>query len=190
MLGESQLNVYIVGASLTPRQRQRLQAQLQTAMRSLPAWALDLLGRRLQELGATHFPLIVEPQTAADSSPRPLGLGHIDGRPAVRLMPRLRADAVDWRQDQRYLVAKAVAYLAAPPPSDGDFWARWAAAVDRDGLREKALEVSERWTEASDLGLLMEMFAACALNPQHSRWSQLPSVRAFLEEWAGGTVDR
>jgi hypothetical protein len=29
----------------------------------------------------------------------------------------------------------------------------------------------------------VEMFAACALNPDHSRWAGLPTVRAFLDAW-------
>lgn len=189
MPGQSQLNVYIVGDSLTPRQRQRLQAQVQTALRSLPDWAFALLRRRLQELGLPNLPLIVEPGFSAEAGDQLMGLGEIEGRPAVRLMPRLRDEGVDWRQDQRYLVAKAVAYLAAPPASGG-FWTGWARAVHSDRLREKAREASERWTEASDLGLLMEMVAAYALNPQHQRWSDLPLVKAFLEEWTRTAVDR
>ena len=189
MLGDSQLNVYIVGDSLTPRHRQRIQAQLQTALRSLPDWAFGLLRRRLQELGAANLPLIVEPQAGPESGPQALGLGHIEGRPAVRLMPHLRADGIDWRQDLPYLLGKAVAYLAAPPVSDSDFWDRWSRALEGDRLREKAGEVGEHWTDASDLSLLIEMFAAYALNPRHGRWSQLPSVRTFLKGWRHSVVD-
>ncbi len=183
MLDESRLNVYIVGDSLSPRQRQRIQAQLQTALRSLPEWAFALLRQGLQEMGAANLPLIVEPQTVSDGGPPALSFGHLDGRPAVRLMPRLQGDALDWRQDRRYLVAKAVAHLAAPTPSDADFWARWSVAIASDALREKARQTGEHWAAASDLDLLIEMFAAYALNPDHGRWSDLPSVRAFLAGW-------
>lgn len=189
MLGHSQLNVYIVGASLTPRQRQRIQAQLQTALRRLPEWALALLRRRLQELGTASFPLIVEPQAGAESGPQALSLGDIEGRPAARLLPRLRADAVDWRQDLRYLLGKAVAYLAAPPASESDFWAHWALAIDSDALRKKANTAGQHWASATNLDLLIEMFAAYALNPRHDRWSDLPSVKAFLEGWRQAAVD-
>ena len=189
MPAEPHLNIYVVGAGLTPRQRQRIQAQLQTALRSLPAWAFGLLRRRLQELGGTSLPLIVEPRADDEGGTQALGLGHIDGRPAARLMPRLREDGIDWRQDQRYLIAKALAYVAAPPASDGDSWARWSRAVEADRLREKAKGVDAHWAEASDLSLLMEMFAAYALNPEDHRWSELPAVRAFLDGWRQDAVD-
>ncbi|MBI2913450.1 MAG: hypothetical protein HYY03_05970 [Chloroflexi bacterium] len=183
-LRTGELNVYIIGDSLSPRERERVQAQVQTALRSLPEWAFGLLGRRLQQLGAANLPLIIEPQVRGETSPQALGLGQIDGRPAARLLPRLRGDDIDWRQDQRYLVAKAVAYLAAPAPSsDADYWARWSAAIASDGLRDKARATGEHWAEASDLDLLIEMFAAYALNPHHDRWAGLPAVRAFLDEW-------
>lgn len=196
MTGESQLNVYIVGARLPPRLRQRLQAQLRTALRSLPEWPFDLLRRRLQALGAsnfplvveprgaTHFPLVVEPRGADDSSERALSLGDIEGRPAAYLLPRLRGDSIDWRQDLRYLLAKAIAFLAAPPAGqDPRFWRDWAAAVEADGLRDKAARAGEAWQSAGDLDLLLEMFAALALTPDHERWSALPAVRAFFEAW-------
>ena len=184
MLRTGELNVYIIGDSLSPRERQRVQAQVQTALRSLPDWAFGLLHGRLQQVGAANLPLIVEPQTGDQAGPQALSLGQIEGRPAARLLPRLRGGDIDWRQDQRYLVAKAVAYLAAPPPSsDADFWARWSQAVASDGLGEKARATGEHWAGASDLDLLIEMFAAYALNPEHDRWAGLPSVRAFLDEW-------
>jgi len=188
MLGQSELNVYIIGDNLTPRQRERIRAQVETALRSLPDWSFGVLRRRLQELGAASLPLIVEPQAGDQPGPQALGLGHIEGRPAARLLPRIRGDGIDWRQDRRYLVAKAVAYLAAPSPSDSDFWARWSHAVATDGLGEKARASGEHWAGASDLDFLIEMFAAYALNPDHDRWAELPSVRAFLDEWrqAGG----
>ncbi len=184
MIGDSQLNIYIVGARLTPRQRQRLQAQLQTALRSLPDWCFALLRRRLAELGASHFTLAVEPRQPEDPDPKALSLGHIEGRPAAYLFPRLDGDSIDWRQDQRYLVARAVAYLATPPPEhDPSFWQRWADAVQRDDLRGKAAASSESWRDASDADLLYEMLAAYALSPGHRRWKELPAVQAFLEAW-------
>ncbi len=184
MTGESQLNVYIAGADLTPRLRQRLQAQLRTALRSLPEWPFDLLLRRLQELGATNFPLVVEPRGEDPPGDRALSLGDIEGRPAAYLLPRLRRDEIDWRQDLRYLLAKAIAFLAAPPADeDPAFWRDWAAAVTADDLRATASAAGEAWRHAGDLDLLLEMFAALALTPDNERWSALPSVRAFLEEW-------
>ena len=184
MIGDSQLNIYIVGAKLTPRQRQRLQAQIQTALRSLPDWCFAFLRQRLQEMGASHFPLAVEPQAADHANPRALSLGHIEGRPAAYLFPRLDGDSIDWRQDLRYLVAKAVAYLATPPPEhDPSFWQRWADAVQEDDLRGKAAALSEGRMETSDADLLYEMLAALALSPDHRRWSELPAARGFLQEW-------
>lgn len=184
MTGESQLNVYIVGARLPPRLRQRLQAQLRTALRSLPEWPFDLLRRRLQALGASNFPLVVEPRGADATGERALSLGDIEGRPAAYLLPRLRGEEIDWRQDLRYLLAKAIAFLAAPPAKhDPAFWRDWAAAVEADGLRDKAARAGEAWQSAGDLDLLLEMFAALALNPGHERWSALSAVQSFLERW-------
>ncbi len=189
MLGRSELNVYIIGDRLAARQRERIQAQVQTALRSLPEWVWGLLRGRLLQLGAANLPLIIEPQAPDEASPQALGLGRVDDRPAARLLPRLRGDDIDWRQDLPYLVTKALAYLASPPPSDSDFWARWSQAVAIDGLGEKARATGEHWAGASDLDLLIEMFVAYALNPEHGRWSQVPSVRAFLEAWAGIAAD-
>jgi len=184
MTGESQLNVYIVGARLPPRLRQRLQAQLRTALRSLPEWPFDLLRRRLQALGASNFPLVVELRGDDASDERALSLGDIEGRPAAYLLPRLRGDSIDWRQDLRYLLAKAIAYLAAPPvDQDPAFWRDWAAAVEADDLRTRAAQAGEAWQAAGDLDLLLEMCAALALTPAHERWSALSAVRAFLERW-------
>ncbi len=184
MTGESHLNIYIAGARLPPRLRQRLQAQLRTALQALPEWPFDLLRRRLQELGAANFPLVVEPRDEDVTGDRALSLGDIEGRPAAYLLPRLRGDEIDWRQDLRYLLAKAIAYLAAPPAEqDPRFWRDWAVAVAADGLREKAAQAGEAWRDAGDLDLLLEMFAALALTPDNERWSALVSVRAFLEEW-------
>jgi len=183
VLGESQLNVYILGADLTSRQRERIQAQVQAALRSLPPWAFQLVSRRIEALGVRNLPLVIEPRTGGSVSSQVLSLGHIEERPAVRLMPRLRESGVDWGQNQRYLVAKAVAYLAAPEPLDAIFWSRWSGAVQADQLRNKARSIAEQWQETTDLGLLVEMFAAYALNPAHTRWSGLPRVKQFLDEW-------
>ncbi len=181
MLGESRLNVYILGADLTPRQQERVQAQMQTALRSLPAWAFQLLTKRIEALGVPNVPLIIEPQTAPGS--QVLSLGNVENRPAVRLLPRLRQNRIDWGQDRIYLLAKAVAYMAAPASSETGFWTRWAHAVARDQLRDKAQEIGDQWQDATDLGLLFEMFAAYALTPDHERWSNLPHIRSFLDDW-------
>ena len=182
-LGESQLNVYVVGDSLSPRQRERIQAQVQTALRALPAWCFDLLRARLAGTGARNFALVVEPQEVAGEA-LPLSLGHLHGRPAAYLRPHLRGDALDWGQDRRYLLAKAAAHIAAPPRhEDRGFWDRWSRAVAGDDLRSKAAAAAEAWAGAGDADLLIEMFAAYALNPAHPRWADLPSVRAFFDKW-------
>ena len=183
MLGESQLNVYILGSGLTPRQRQRLQAQIQTALRALPRWSLALLQRRLEELRIRSLPLIVEPRMPDDPSGQVLGFGQVESRPAVRLMPRVHGDEVDWEQDRRYVVAKAVAYLAAPGSEDADFWSRWSAAVTGDELRAKARDAAEQWADATDGDLLIEMFAAYVRAPRHLRWAGMPAMKAFFEGW-------
>jgi hypothetical protein len=186
MLGESHLNVLIVGADLPSRQRERIQAQVQTALRSLPMWAFDLLRGRIAELGVRNLPLIIEPRARANGGAQVLSFGRIEGRPAVRLMPRLEGEAVDWGQDQRYLLAKAVAFMAAPLEDEqGEFWLRWRQAVALDRLPEKAREAGEHWEDAGDLALLVEMFAAFAVDPAHRRWGEFPEVRAFLESWRG-----
>jgi hypothetical protein len=184
MLGESQLNVYVVGENLSPRQRERLQAQVESALRALPQWCFDLLRAALERAGVRNFPLVIEPQPP-DGDALPLSLGDVDGRPAAILRPRLDGDAIDWLQDRRYIVAKAVAHMAAPP-RDGDapFWERWADAVEADGLRDKASAAAEAWAGASDADLLIEMFAAYALNPSHAHWTELPAVRGTLDGWA------
>jgi hypothetical protein len=183
MLGESQLNVYILGADLTPRIRERLQAQVQTALRSLPAWTFRLLKRRIDELGVPNLPLIVEPVSSDIASASSLGLGQIEGRPAARLMPRVAADRIQWLQEPRYLVAKAIAYMAAPRIESGGFWARWSQDIAADGLRGKAVQVNDEWAGETDLGLLVEMFAAYVVNPSHRRWETLPAIRTFLLDW-------
>jgi len=183
MLGESRLNVYILGDDLSPRQRERIQAQVQTALRAVPQWAFGLLTRRLEELGVRNLPLVVEPVREHSSETRALSFGHIEERPAVRLMPRVTGDAIEWGQDQRYLVLKAVAYMASPPPTESSFWASWEAAVKADDLREQANASGERWRNATDLDLLIEMFAAYALNAEHTRWAEMPAVRTFFEGW-------
>ncbi len=183
MLSDSQLNVYIVGDNLSPRQRVQLQAQLDSALRALPQWCLDLVRAALERSGARNFPLVVEPQPPGGDA-LPLSLGHIEGRPAAYLRPRLEGDRIEWPQDRRYLVAKAAAYVCAPPHDDApDFWARWAEAIAADALREVATAAHEAWAGASDRDLLIEMFAAYALNPSHPRWAELPAVRGFLDGW-------
>lgn len=183
MLGDSQLNVYVLDTNLTPRHRERLQAQLQTAMRSLPSWVFDLVRRRVESLGARNLPLIVEARPRDDPGGRYLGLGEIEGRPAARLMPKLTEAGVDWGHDLPTLLAKAVAHLVAPDDSDAAFWQRWREALEADGLREDASASDDAWASAGDRDLLLEMFAAYALKPEHSRWRSYPEVRAFLEEW-------
>lgn len=183
MLGESRLNVYILGDSLSPRQRERIQAQIQTTLQSVPQWALDLLDHRIEEVGVRNFPLIVEPVPEGSSEARSLSFGDVDGRPAAKLIPRLSADTIEWGQDRRYLVLKAVAYLASPPAIDHNFWARWSEVVESDHLRSTASSVHEHWGEATDLDLLIEMFAAFALSPDHEKWSEMPAVSAFLNGW-------
>ena len=106
MLSDSQLNVYIVGDNLSPRQRVQLQAQLDSALRALPQWCLDLVRAALERSGARNFPLVIEPQPPGGDA-LPLSLGHIEGRPAAYLRPRLEGDRIEWLQDRRYLVASA-----------------------------------------------------------------------------------
>ncbi len=164
MLSDSQLNVYVVGDNLSPRQRVQLQAQIDSALRALPQWSLDLIRAALSRTGVRNFPIVVEPQPD-DGEALPLSLGRIEGRPAAYLRPRLDGDRIDWLQDRRYLVAKAAAYIAAPPRDDVPFWDRWSRAVAADALQYKAAAAAEAWAGASDADLLIEMFAAYALNP-------------------------
>jgi len=182
VISESHLNVYIIGEGLSPRAKERLQAQVQTALRFLSPWVFDLLQRRLAELGQRNFPLIVEPRpTGSDQA---ISFGEIDGRPAVQLLPAVDGEAIDWYQDQRYLVAKAAGWFAAP--ADEGFRARWREAVAADGLREAAADGAERWRGATDTDLLLEMFAAACLKPEHDTWDQFPAVRAFFKNWRRG----
>lgn len=183
MLGESRLNVYVLNADISPRLRERIQAQIQTAIRSLPSWAFDLLTDRMNQLDVTSLTLIVEPIASAEPA-RPLNLGDIEGRPAARLRPRVSAKTIKWGQDPRYLVAKAVGYLASPP-SGAHFWVRWAGAVESDRLRTMAAQSSAAWQDETDVGLFVEMFAAYALRNGDDRWSRLPAVYDFLRGWRG-----
>ena len=185
VIGESQLNVYIVGAdNLSPHHKERLQAQVQQALRAIPQWAFTLLRRRLIRLGLSSFPLIIQPQVEGAANPQALSVGSLGDKPAVCLMPVIRGDDIDWRQERRHLLAKALAYLAAPgPQEDEPFWQRWQEAIRQDGLAGMASQVDERWQAASSLDLLLEMFAAYVLNPRHRRWKDLPTTRAFLEGW-------
>lgn len=50
MLGESRLNVYVLGDNLSPRQREWIQAQIQAALQSVPQWTLDLVDGRIEEV--------------------------------------------------------------------------------------------------------------------------------------------
>lgn len=184
MLSESRLNIYILGSDLSPRLRERIQAQVQTALRSLPPWVFDLIRRRIDALGVANLPLIIEPLAAAADGSRVLSLGRTESRPAVKLTPRLHRDGVDWGQDLRRLLAKAAAYISAPAEDDTAFWSAWARASQADRLRDLAAAgAGDAFRDETDLGLLIEMFAAYALNPGHARWREMPAVRAFLEGW-------
>jgi hypothetical protein len=185
MLGESRLNIYVLAPDLSSRQRERLQAQVNTALRSLPRSLFDLLQQRIETLGVTSFPLLIEPQPP-DASFRALSLGRIESRPAVKLTPRLRPGGVDWGQDLNRLLAKAIAWILAPDETESAFWSRWIAAMEADRLRDKAAEAIGEAHDDTDLGLLTEMFAAHALSPEHKRWRSLPHVRSFLEDWRTG----
>lgn len=179
MLGDSRLNVYIQAAELSPRLRQRIQVQLETAFRAIPPWALGMLSARLDELGLRSALLMVEPMEGS-SEARAMSCGEVDGRPAVRILPRVRGEVIEWGQDKRYLLAKAIGYLASPEPAS-TFWAHWHSAIETDALRHKALVEAGAWNVATDMDLFLEMFAAYALTPRHSRWRQFPAVLASLE---------
>ena len=183
MLGEPRLNVYVLNADVSPRLLERMQAQVQTAIRALPTWTFSLLASRMTELGVTGLALIIDPAKADDGA-LPLSFGDIEGQPAALLRPRVSGNRIEWGQEIPYVVAKAVGYLAAPPP-DAPFWIRWAAAVESDGLRAMAAQSSASWRDETDLGLLIEMFAAYALRNGDNRWSRLRAVQSFLREWRG-----
>jgi hypothetical protein len=182
MLDEFRLNVYVLGSKLSPRQRERIQAQVQTALRSLPPWVFDLLRQRIDALGIMNLPLVIEPQPPANPH-QAISLGQIESRPAVKLLPRLVADEIDWGQGLRHLLAKAMAYIVAPDETAVDFWQGWRVAVRDDRLREKARIVAGEYEDETDLGLLIEMFAAYAHKPAHRSWAGLPKVQAFLVRW-------
>lgn len=183
MLGEPRLNVYVLDSEISPRLRERIQAQVQTAIRSLPSWTFSLLTERMTGLGVTGLTLLVDPTKPAEPA-LPLSLGDIEGRPAALLRPRVSGNRIEWGQETRYLIAKAVGYLTAPP-SDAPFWVRWAEAVESDGLRATAAQSSAGWQDETDLGLLIEMFAAYAVRNGDNRWTQLPAIHSFLREWRG-----
>ncbi len=183
MLGETRLNIYILGSDLSQRQRARIQAQVRTALRSLPQWLFDLVRERIDALGVANLPLIIEPQSAHTRQSQVISLGRIDSRPAVKLTPRLREEGIDWGQDLRRLLAKAAAYISAPGYDNSDFWQQWAEAAAADRLREMAADTADAFRVETDLGLLIEMFAAYALTPGSRRWRQMPAVRGFLETW-------
>jgi len=185
MLGESRLNVYVLGSNLSPRQRERIQAQVQTGLRSLPAWMFDLLRQRIDALAVANLPLLIEPQLSSDTH-RVLSLGRIESRPAAKLTPRVDGGQIEWGQDLPQLLAKAIAYVVAPEKSSDDFWRLWRDAVRDDRLREKASDLAGEYEDETDLGLLLEMFAAYALKPAHERWAELTAVRAFFDEWRAG----
>jgi hypothetical protein len=186
MLGESRLNVYVLDTEISPRQRERLQAQVQTAIRSLPCWTFSVLTNRMDEIGVSGLPLVIEP-VRATASPLPLSLGEIEGRPAARLRPTVAGETIEWGQDARSLVAKAVGYLAAPA-AESSFWAGWAAAMEQDSLRGRARESAAAWYDETDLGLFVEMFAASALRDGHFRWAELPAIHAMLRELRDGAA--
>ena len=136
----------------------------------MPTWVFDLLRQRIDALGIANLPLIIEPQTAG-STHRVLSLGRIEARPTVKLLiPRLRAEGLDWRQDLTRLLAKAVAYVTASDERDTDFWRRWKEAADGDRLREKAMAFAGEYRDETDLGLLIDLFAAYVFNPELHRW--------------------
>ncbi|MCH7953959.1 MAG: hypothetical protein IIC25_08720 [Chloroflexi bacterium] len=182
MLDESQLNVYVLDSNLSPRQKERLQAQVLTALRSLPPWLFGLLTQRLEAIGAKNLPLIVEARTTDDPSTQIISFGEIEGRPSARLMPRLTADGIDWEHDPKLLVAKAATYMAAPASGDA-FWQRWNDAVAADRLRETDPVASGEWADASDLDLFLEMSAVYVTRPDHERWTRFAASRTFFDEW-------
>jgi hypothetical protein len=190
MMGQSQIHVYIVaGEWLSPRLRERFQAEVQSALKAVPERAFMLLRSRLTTLGLSHFPFIVEPCAERGADSRVLSLGRLGDRPAVYLRPVLQGDGVDWRQERRWVVAKALAYLCLPDrEEDPDFWRRWALAAEEDRLAESAVGIDRRWAEASPVDLLLEMFAAWALSPGHRRWQDWPAVRRFLEDWQAAAM--
>ncbi len=145
MLSDSQLNVYIVGDNLSPRQRVQLQAQLDSALRTLPQWCLDLVRAALERSGARNFPLVIEPQPPGGDA-LPLSLGHIEGRPAAYLRPRLEGDRIEWLQDRRYLVAKAAAYVCLPSgtASSPGGWGSITRGKFRTPLRSRAARTRSR----------------------------------------------
>ncbi|MCH8814890.1 MAG: hypothetical protein IH957_07285 [Chloroflexi bacterium] len=182
MLDESQLNVYVLDTSLSPRQRERLQAQVQTALRSLPRWVFSLLSQRIESLDVRNLPLIVEARSPDDPSGQIISFGEIEGRPAARLMPRLLDDGIEWEQDARLLVAKAAGFMARPPKDDG-FWRDWTDAIATDQLREVDAVKKGGWSDATDLDLFLEMFAAYVTKTDHERWTAFAATRAFFDAW-------
>jgi hypothetical protein len=183
MQGDSRLNVSILDADISPRLRERLQAQVQTAIRSLPRWPFALLRDRMSELSVTGLQLIVEPVHSTEPS-HPLGLGEIEGRPAARLRPRVTAGKIEWGQDLRYLVAKALGYLLLH--SQERLSGSAGPAIQRDGLRAKASRSSAAWEDETDMGLFLEMFAAYALRDGHAHWSTCPRFMRSCEN--GGAL--
>jgi len=182
VLDESQLNVYVLDSNLSPRQKERLQAQVLTALRSLPPWMFALLSQRLEMIGAKNLPLVVEARSPDDPSTQVVSFGEIEGRPAARLMPRLTEDGIDWEHDPKLLVAKAAAYMAAPPAGDA-FWQRWSDAVAVDRLRETDPVAEGEWKDASDLDLFLEMCAVYVTRPDHGYWARFAASRSFFDEW-------
>jgi hypothetical protein len=185
VISESQLNVYIVGQELSPRVKERLQAQVQTALKALPPWVFEVLRRQLDGLGQRNFPVIVEARP--DGSRQAINFGQIDGRPAVRLLPRLHADSIDWGQPLAHLLAKAAAWLARP--DDVTFRESWSAAVSADSLHDAAGSTDSMWADAGDTDLLLEMFAALCAREDDRAWGHYPNVRRFLDNWRGAAVD-
>jgi len=135
----------------------------------MPRWVFDLLRQRIDALGIANLPLIIEPQTAG-STHRVLSLGRIEARPTVKLTPRLRAEGLDWRQDLTRLLAKAVAYVTASDERDTDFWRRWKEARTATAFARRPVAVAGEYRDETDLGLLIDLFAAYVFIPELHRW--------------------
>jgi hypothetical protein len=132
--------------------------------------------------------VVLQPEAQADA--KLLSVGYWGDKPAAYLLPVARGQDIDWRQERRYLLAKALAYLCAPRPEEDEaFWQRWRQAVEEDRLLHLAQDADQRWAAAKPLDLLMEMFAAYALSPEHRRWEELPAVRRFLDGWKALATD-